>query len=1194
MYQTIKDIRPGDVINIGQPFQGWSVTIVDPETLKPMPVGETGEMLFSSELLAAQYVNLPELTDEKFITYESQRTYRTGDMGKVNEDGDFFFLGRIDTQVKIHGHRVELESIESQALEIPGVRLCSVVVTKGSKITAFVVADVEVDDKAWIERLEKVLPHYCVPAAFVQLEDMPRLQSGKIDRKGLAATMAELEKKVKAPVECSETAKKKKKEKKAKPLDSETELALKMCREVLDNWELTVADDLHAAGLDSISGAKLANAFSKIGIAINLVDIYQISTVQELRPLVAEGIDNPIVLPLKDIETDHEEMKDEVAMDYCLFTTLQCLWNCLLFIQVLALASFYMTYWIDICYATTAIQCDPNAYVATAKMMGLGFGIFFLVILEAVVVKWLVMGRYTPGIYPLFGKTHLAHFITNSLTGWALKNFHNTVFECWILKLLGSEIGQRVTFREAIVVGGYDLLTIGDRAVIGHGSELSCVVFERGFMRIGPIHVAKDSIIGTQCAMEPSTSLDGRLMDLSSCVGQLKGTCDGVPAHCVGPYTADESDEEQSGQRRYILWSFAYWISSVLAMIVTIIPGIALAFSFFPQSWDIEYAFLYVIFVTFFGQAAGHVTRALLVRLIGRISSGICERFSFEHYRIELKHVLCDFKSQPFGGTLVFNVILWLHGYDISFFSDENDVPIDSIPDMFSIGHEVFTTAGHICRPSTYTSSFVITEHIHIGDKSMVGNVAVLTPGMMKDNLLLGVMTRGDIKSAFKLPGQAPSQQGDLKEIRYGRPAASVPPKPAGETLRPVAWKFVFRLLFETMLLLIPFPRVFFAFLTFRIYFYNLGMATCCDEGGMSSELFLAFVVSGFVSEIVVISFMLCCKWCLIGRVASPTTVDLWEPFARCWQMSYSCLLWYFRSCPVLPGYAAYNVLGRFAGATIGHRVVGVTAWVFVDPDMWKLGDDVLLNNIHPQAHTFEDHNLDIGTWEFGEGVSALPLAMIMQNTKVEEHSVVAALSCVMKSTELQNWGYYEGVPATRVADVDIMDSKESLSAAASKYEEGGSSCIQGGGFALQAVTSSADRRAFARSETKASFRLPTMGNLGGGGGIVPGGGGFGGTGGSLRNSAQDDNIVGGSFRGGSFRLGNTPSALITPRVTEDYDPGMHGCKTGSSGNVLVIAASEEFELDELRLWADDFEQEFIPPNMARTNSQLSPIKEAV
>jgi len=350
MYQTIKDVRPGEVINIGQPFQGWSTTIVNPDTLEELPVGETGEMLFGSDYLAAEYVNLPQLTNEKFIDYKGQRTYRTGDMGKRNEDGDFFFLGRIDTQVKIHGHRVELESIESQIMELPNVKLTAVVVDKKSKITAFVVSDGPQDHKLWIKKLEVALPHYAVPHNFIQVEELPRLQSGKIDRKGLVNTLAQLEScriaspppedtpppapddphtKVQPPPPPPPPA----------PLDAETALALKMCQEVLENPDLTITDDLHANGLDSISGAKLANKFAQIGVAVNLTDIYTVSTVQELRPFVKEGLDNPIQLPVLDILKDHEEVQNESSMGYFCFTLCCLLWNILLFSQLVTMAS---------------------------------------------------------------------------------------------------------------------------------------------------------------------------------------------------------------------------------------------------------------------------------------------------------------------------------------------------------------------------------------------------------------------------------------------------------------------------------------------------------------------------------------------------------------------------------------------------------------------------------------------------------------------------------------------------------------------------------------------------------------------------------------------------------------------------------------------------------------------------------------
>jgi len=75
----------------------------------------------------------------------------------------------------------------------------------------------------------------------------------------------------------------------------------------------------------------------------------------------------------------------------------------------------------------------------------LGFGMFTFVVLEAILVKWLFVGRYKAGIYPLFGRTHLSHWASYTLVGWALKAFHNTIFEVWILAALGANVGQEAT-----------------------------------------------------------------------------------------------------------------------------------------------------------------------------------------------------------------------------------------------------------------------------------------------------------------------------------------------------------------------------------------------------------------------------------------------------------------------------------------------------------------------------------------------------------------------------------------------------------------------------------------------------------------------------------------------------------------------------------------------------------------------------
>lgn len=253
----------------------------------------------------------------------------------------------------------------------------------------------------------------------------------------------------------------------------------------------------------------------------------------------------------------------------------------------------------------------------------------------------------------------------------------------------------------------------------------------------------------------------------------------------------------------------------------------------------------------------------------------------------------------------------------------------------------------------------------------------------------------------------------------------------------------------ETSLLLIPVPRILFGFLLFRFYYYELGMSpspaattttttftntttnttiitTATASDGVSLEFALTLAATFATNEMVMLVWICLLKWILIGRIPSGTQRNLWSPFVRRWQMAYSSLGRYFWTCPIMPEWSGYNAYARLFGINIGARVVGLNSYCFIDPDMWHIGDDVQLNSMHPQAHTFEDHNLDLGKFELEEGVSVLPLAMVMQNIKVGKRSIVGPLACVMKSSELDEFGYYDGVPCRRVGDLDVEKEDES------------------------------------------------------------------------------------------------------------------------------------------------------------------------
>jgi len=121
-------VHPDKAVTIGVPLPTYSIVILDPENpYRALPRGRSGR---SASPVSAWpgYLNRDDLTDRAFIpdflaipTNPSGRIYRTGDLGRVNSDGEIEYLGRIDLQVKIRGYRIELTEIESVLLQVPGI-----------------------------------------------------------------------------------------------------------------------------------------------------------------------------------------------------------------------------------------------------------------------------------------------------------------------------------------------------------------------------------------------------------------------------------------------------------------------------------------------------------------------------------------------------------------------------------------------------------------------------------------------------------------------------------------------------------------------------------------------------------------------------------------------------------------------------------------------------------------------------------------------------------------------------------------------------------------------------------------------------------------------------------------------------------------------------------------------------------------
>ena len=177
-----------DRITVGPNFNNYNVYIVD-EAGKPCPPETDGEVWIGGAGVTAGYQNRPELTAQKFVTFNGERVYRSGDLGRMTEDGLLEIVGRIDNQVKIAGHRIELEEIDAALAGCENVRLAATVVQKLSagdvRLIGYVIADnnSKVDLGKIRSTIAKSLPEYMVPALLTEVDQFPYTPSGKLDRK---------------------------------------------------------------------------------------------------------------------------------------------------------------------------------------------------------------------------------------------------------------------------------------------------------------------------------------------------------------------------------------------------------------------------------------------------------------------------------------------------------------------------------------------------------------------------------------------------------------------------------------------------------------------------------------------------------------------------------------------------------------------------------------------------------------------------------------------------------------------------------------------------------------------------------------------------------------------------------------------------------------------------------------------------
>jgi amino acid adenylation domain-containing protein len=259
---------------IGRPIGNTRAQVVDAE-LRPVPVGEPGELLVGGACLAIEYLGRAELTADRFVTTR-ERWYRTGDLCRCLPDGHLEWLGRLDEQVQIRGHRVEPGEAEHALRTLPGVRQ-AVVRAEGDGAALRLVAYVVLDTGTGVEvreRLRKLLPDYLMPSAVVPLDALPLGPNGKIDRAALRAGAGEPARRA--------------------ALTPAQELVAAAFRAVLGIRTVSARSDFFALGGHSLSAAALAGRLRALGVPCSLRDVLRHPTVTQLAELVPPGLEGTV------------------------------------------------------------------------------------------------------------------------------------------------------------------------------------------------------------------------------------------------------------------------------------------------------------------------------------------------------------------------------------------------------------------------------------------------------------------------------------------------------------------------------------------------------------------------------------------------------------------------------------------------------------------------------------------------------------------------------------------------------------------------------------------------------------------------------------------------------------------------------------------------------------------------------------
>lgn len=267
-----EDCKTMNTIPIGKSLNNINVYITD-KNMNLCPIGVVGEICVSGIAVGRGYINNDEKNKESFCVDPFQeksgiRMYKTGDLARWLPDGNVEFVGRKDFQIKVRGFRIELGEIESNIANYCGVTDVVAIVRedfgKNNYICAYFIAVKQIDSEDIKEYLSEFLPDYMIPSYIMQLEQLPLLANGKVDRNQLPEVILE------------------ESDNYAPPRNEIEKILVNTLQEILYIEKIGINDNFFSLGGDSIKAIKVVSTLGNLGYKLSVRDIFQNPTIAKL------------------------------------------------------------------------------------------------------------------------------------------------------------------------------------------------------------------------------------------------------------------------------------------------------------------------------------------------------------------------------------------------------------------------------------------------------------------------------------------------------------------------------------------------------------------------------------------------------------------------------------------------------------------------------------------------------------------------------------------------------------------------------------------------------------------------------------------------------------------------------------------------------------------------------------------------